>query len=227
MTSFSPAYARPEPRVLLVEDEVLARLAFAAMLESDGFRVVPVGTAEEALEVLGAGLNVKAVVTDVNLAGSSLDGFELARKVHEEHQIGVVVVSGRISPDEGKLPPGVRFIAKPVHKATLVQLVRSVVEPQPARAANGADRDQTSSKPMLYPGANRTLTRRQQEVLVLLTQGRSNREIAGALGLSENTVKVHLVTLFKVLGVSSRTEALLAGLKRLSSQQDPPTLLLS
>jgi DNA-binding NarL/FixJ family response regulator len=80
---------------------------------------------------------------------------------------------------------------------------------------------------MLYPGANRTLTRRQQEVLVLLTQGRSNREIAGALGLSENTVKVHLVTLFKVLGVSSRTEALLAGLKRLSSQQDPPTLLLS
>jgi DNA-binding NarL/FixJ family response regulator len=72
-----------------------------------------------------------------------------------------------------------------------------------------------------------TLTPRQQQVLELLVQGKSNREIAEAMGLSENTVKVHLVTIYRVLGVSSRTEALLAGMKRLPSRQDPPTLLLS
>jgi DNA-binding NarL/FixJ family response regulator len=49
----------------------------------------------------------------------------------------------------------------------------------------------------------------------LLVQGKSNREIAEAMGLSENTVKVHLVSIFRALGVSSRVEALLAGLKRL------------
>jgi DNA-binding NarL/FixJ family response regulator len=62
-------------------------------------------------------------------------------------------------------------------------------------------------------GAPLELTSRQQEVLELLVQGKSNREIAEALGLSENTVKVHLVTIYRVLGVSSRNEALLAGLQ--------------
>jgi DNA-binding CsgD family transcriptional regulator len=62
---------------------------------------------------------------------------------------------------------------------------------------------------------------------VLLVASKTNREIAEAMGLSENTVKVHLAAIFRVLGVSSRTEALLAGLKRLSYRQDPPALLLS
>ncbi len=190
------------------------------MLESGSFRVVPVATAEEALEVLGAGLDVRAMVTDVELSGSGMNGFDLARRVHEEHQIGVVVVSGRAAPDAGELPPGVRFVAKPVHKATLVHLVRDVVcrEPEPPSV-----RSDTAPEPM----TGWTLTPRQQQVLELLVQGKSNREIAEAMGLSENTVKVHLVTIYRVLGVSSRTEALLAGMKRLPSRQDPPTLLLS
>jgi DNA-binding NarL/FixJ family response regulator len=59
------------------------------------------------------------------------------------------------------------------------------------------------------------LTPRQHEVLELLVQGKSNRDIAEVMGLSENTVKVHLAAIFRALGVSSRTEALLAGLKQL------------
>jgi len=201
-----------------VEDEVLARLAFAAMLESGGFRVVPVASAEEALEVLGAGLDVRVMVADVELSGSGMDGFELARKVHAEHRIGIVVVSGRASPDAGELPPGIIFVAKPVHKATLVHLVRDAVgrEPEPP-----------SVRPLAEPVTASTLTPRQHEVLGLLVQGKSNQQIGEALGLSTNTVKVHLVTVFKVLGVSSRTEALLAEMKRLPSRQDPPALLLS
>jgi DNA-binding NarL/FixJ family response regulator len=182
-----------------------------------GFRVIPVLTAEEALEVLGAGLDVRAMVTDVELSGSGMDGFELARRVHEEHQIGIVVVSGRAAPDAGKLPPGVRFVAKPVHKATLVHLVRDVVgrEPEPPSVRSLQSRDCLD------------LTPRQHEVLGLLVQGKSNREIAEAMGLSENTVKVHLAAVFRVLGVSSRTEALLAGMKRLPSRQDPATFMPS
>ncbi len=49
-------------------------------------------------------------------------------------------------------------------------------------------------------------------------QGKSNPQIAEALGLSPNTVKVHLATIFRVLGVHSRTEALLAGMRRPPSE---------
>jgi DNA-binding NarL/FixJ family response regulator len=135
-----------------------------------------------------------------------MDGFELARKVHEKHQIGVVVVSGRISPDVGKLPPGVHFVAKPVHKATLIHLVRDVARSEPELRSVWVD---AAPKPM----ADWTLTPRQQEALKLLVQGKSNREIAKGLGLSENTVKVHSAAVYRALGVSSRTEALL---KRMS-----------
>ena len=215
MAASSP-HEDDRPLVLLVEDEVLVRTTLARMLESGGFRVVSAASADEAMEVLGAGLAIKAVVTDVNLTGSSMDGFALARQAHKQYQIGAVVVSGRASPEADALPPRVRFIAKPVHRDTLLLLVRDVAGGEPKLPAHEAQSEQASGA-VVDPEASRTLTPRQHEVLALLVQGKSNREIAEALGLSENTVKVHLAAIFRVLGVSSRTEAFLAGLKRLST----------
>ena len=57
------------------------------------------------------------------------------------------------------------------------------------------------------PGPLRRLTRRQQEVLELLSLGRSNKEIAQSLGLAEGTVKIHVSAILKALGVANRTEA--------------------
>ncbi len=211
----SPAETDPHPLVLLVEDEVLVRTTLARMLMSGGFRVVSAASADEALEVLGAGLGIKAVVTDVNLAGSSMDGFALAQRVWREWRIGMVVMSGQVSSEQGELPPGALFLAKPVHKATLIHLVRDVVGRDPALTTYRAEVDRTSGSPIVDPEASQNLTPRQHEVLELLVQGKSNREIAEAMGLSENTVKVHLAAIYRVLGVSSRAEALLAGMKRM------------
>jgi DNA-binding NarL/FixJ family response regulator len=196
----------PRPLVLLVEDEVLARLVLAQMLESNGFRVVVAASADEALQVVGVIPDIKALVTDVELLPHGMNGFELARKVHEEHHIGIVVVSEHVSPERSDLPPGAYFLAKPVHKDTLLYLVRDVVACQPKPLPVRAD---------AAPKPDWALTPRQHDVLALLVQGKSNREIAEAMGLSENTVKVHLVSIYRVLGVSSRNEALLAGLQRI------------
>jgi DNA-binding NarL/FixJ family response regulator len=203
--------------VLLVEDEVLVRTTLARMLMSGGFRVVSAASADEALEVLGAGLGIKAVVTDVNLAGSSMDGFALAQRVWREWRIGMVVMSGQVSSEQGELPPGALFLAKPVHKDTLIHLVRDVVGRDPALTTYRAEVDRISGSPIVDPEARQILTPRQHEVLGLLVAGKSNREIAEAMGLSENTVKVHLAAIYRVLGVSSRVEAVLAGTKRLST----------
>jgi DNA-binding NarL/FixJ family response regulator len=195
--------------VLLVEDQVLHRLAFATMLETDGFRVVAVASAEEALEVLRAGFDIRALITDVELSPCGMNGFELAQIVHERHQLGLIVISDQASPEAGDLPPGARFVAKPVYQATLRHLVRDVI----SSANRAIELPNRSSFTTMQQSP--VLTPRQHEVLELLVQGKSNREIAEAMGLSENTVKVHLVTIYRVLGVSSRTEALLAGLKQL------------
>jgi DNA-binding NarL/FixJ family response regulator len=210
----------PRPVVLLVEDEALVRLTLGEMLEDSGFRVLAVVSPEEALDVLGHVPNIRALVTDVELSSRDMNGFGLARKVGEEYGLPVVVLSGRAGPELDDLTSGVHFIAKPVHQATLARLVRDVIQshtlsdqpvlpnaPEPGRAAS-------DNLPDAGAEADWVLTPRQHEVLALLMQGNSNQQIAEALGLSANTVKVHLVTIFKVLRVSSRTEALLAGLKR-------------
>ena len=57
-------------------------------------------------------------------------------------------------------------------------------------------------------GAPAKLSKRQKQLIVMLDQGLSNREIAEVLGISEHTVKVHLWRLFKRIGVNSRTQML-------------------
>ena len=58
-----------------------------------------------------------------------------------------------------------------------------------------------------------SLTAREVDVLVLVADGLSNRDIAGRLGISEHTVKFHLASIFGKLGVSTRTEAVQRGLR--------------
>ena len=65
----------------------------------------------------------------------------------------------------------------------------------------------------LEPG-DEELTPRESEVLRMLTEGLSNREIAAVLGISEHTVKFHITSIFGKLGTSSRTEAVTEGIRR-------------
>ena len=70
-----------------------------------------------------------------------------------------------------------------------------------------------NSEPLSAPPAE-ALTEREAQVLQLLAQGLANKQIAAALGISEHTVKFHISSIFSKLGVSSRTEAVRAGIER-------------
>jgi DNA-binding NarL/FixJ family response regulator len=210
------------PLVLVVEDGVLLRIELADMLEAGGCGLVAVASAEEALEVLNAGLDFAAVVTDVVLSPEGLDGYALARQVRERWGIGVVVMSGQVAPDEGKLPPGTYFLAKPIHEGTLLQLVHAAMHEgalAPSRPAASAMASETTLEDLSKLGR---LTPRQQEVLELMAQGKSNRDIAQELGRSEHTVKAHLAVIFRALRVSNRVEATLVGLRQSTAPAERP-----
>ena len=206
------ADADARPLILLVEDKVLIRVRLTSVLESGGFRVAPVASADEALELLANVPDIRAVVTDMALSSGSLNGFELAQRIRDERPVGVVVTSGQPIADQADLPPEVYFLAKPLHEATLVQVVRLAVEGFVEPDVGSAPADPTPRPEPRAPEAEAEfkLTPRQREVLELLMEGKSNRDIAQELNLSENTVKVHMVGVFRVLGVTSRTEAVVA-----------------
>jgi CheY-like chemotaxis protein len=116
--------------ILVVEDEALVRMTLVDVLEDAGFKVIEAVHADEALRVLKAVSDIQAVVTDVEMPRGSINGFELARRVRTERQeIGVLIASGRAAPKAGDLPDGALFIGKPVHPATLVQLLKTLLGP--------------------------------------------------------------------------------------------------
>jgi DNA-binding NarL/FixJ family response regulator len=202
------------PHIVLVEDEPLVRVTLTRMLERGGCRVTPVISAEEALEIVAAMLDVQAVVTDVNLATGSMDGVALARKLTEERDLGVVVISGQAAPQPGELPPGMFFIAKPVYRETLLHIVEETIRRR-SPATSLAEDEGNAAEAAAVEG----LSQRRREVLNLLVQGESNEDIAEALGMTYNTVKVHLAFIYKTFGVSTRAEAIAKALKGLQQRE--------
>jgi DNA-binding NarL/FixJ family response regulator len=203
--------------VLLVSSDVLIRITLARSLADAGFRVLPVAHPAEALSILKAVPGIRAVVTDAVFTSGDLSGLQLARRVRSRWNAQVLIVSSGVVETED-LTDGMCFITKPVHGATLVHLVRELIskadepEPEPIELEPGEiPRSLSSRRP-------EALTPRQQEVLDLLMKGKSTNGIAEAMGLAVNTVRVHLIGVYRVLGVASRLEAALVGLQRLQIQ---------
>lgn len=110
--------------ILVVEDEVLLRLAIAEHLRAAGHRVIEASNAEEAMRVIGADTSVGLVFTDVNMTGA-MDGLTLARWIGRTHPgIRLLVTSG-LATTAGDTP----FVAKPYRFDEIERLVGSLLGP--------------------------------------------------------------------------------------------------
>lgn len=99
--------------ILLVEDEFLIRLDTVDRLEAAGFDVIEASDADEAIQILEAGAQVRILFTDVEMPGS-MDGFALARTARNRWPpIEVIIASGRRRTDTIALPDRAHFFAKP------------------------------------------------------------------------------------------------------------------
>ena len=140
--------------VLLVEDEPLVRLVTADILTEADFRVIETANTDEALTVLGAGVEVDVLLSDVEMP-PVLNGYALARQVHEHWpSTEILITSGRVWPREGDLPPGAAFLAKPCPSETLVSYVRSAAErAQTARTRHPTDANLVDGTVVPFPKA--------------------------------------------------------------------------
>jgi CheY-like chemotaxis protein len=109
--------------VLVVEDEALIRMLAADSLADNGFTVLEAGDAAEALRILEEHDEVDVLFTDVNMPGP-MDGLALAGLVHDRSpDLGLVITSGRGTPDLERLPPTSIYLAKPYRPQQLAAAV--------------------------------------------------------------------------------------------------------
>ena len=216
-------YASPALRVVLADDHEMVRLAMRHALASLSPQIQWL-EAQNAGEVeRWAAEDPDLALVDLNMPGS--DGVPWIGRLRAQFPtLPIIVVSAEESCALVRelIDCGVAgFIPKSDSAAVVLQAVRLVLSggtyaPLRFLTGHGAGREPGNGA-SATPTAVHGLTQRQLEVLALLARGLPNKLIARELGLSEGTVKVHLLAIFRALDVRNRTEAVVAAQKKLQA----------
>jgi len=183
--------------VFVIDDDAAVREALADLFQSVGLGVETYGSTDEFLR-RGAPEQPSCLVLDVRLPGLSGLDFQ-AELTKADVRVPVIFITGH-----GDIPMTVRamkagaveFLTKPFRDQELLDAV------QRGLALDRARRDE--QRPIAELQARfKTLTAREQEVISFVSVGLMNKQIAGALGVSEITVKVHRGNAMRKLGAKS------------------------
>jgi DNA-binding NarL/FixJ family response regulator len=204
------------PRILLVDDHPLTREGLAALLAGNGFDVV--GQASDGREAIDLARDLQPDVVLLDLSMPELDGLEaLPRLRAESPDCEVVVLTA--SGDEGNLLAAIRggaagYLLKTEPPERLVDFLHGAAAGEAALSGTVARRllEQVRhgqpSDGGVPEAIARRLSARELEVLLLLDEHLGTDQIATRLFISEHTVRSHVKSLLRKLGVSSRREAL-------------------
>jgi DNA-binding NarL/FixJ family response regulator len=197
--------------VLIVDDHPVVRQGLRVLLEvQDGIEVAgEAGDGATAL-ALAADREADVILLDLKLPG--MDGLAVLGELRERGVRSRVLVLTSVT-DHAAAAAAIRngaagVLYKDVDPDALVRAIRAVHDGHLLLAPEAAG---TLLRPAAGPGVAGldALTGREREVLAELTKGRSNREIARALQVSEKTVKAHVSSVLAKLGVQDRTQAAL------------------
>lgn len=206
-------------KLLVVEDHALVREGLVRLLGQieSGATVLESADFESALTVLDNEGEFDLVLLDLALPG--IDGFaglDILRRRYPAMPVAVVSAFDDTPTITRVLNLGASgFIPKAFSGDALLAAVREVLAGNIFRPSGqqGARLDDATPVPPAKVSVRPDeigITDRQAQVLALMVRGMSNRDIADQLDLSEGTVKIHATAVFKALGVSSRTQALVA-----------------
>lgn len=202
--------------VFVIDDDAAVRDSLASLLKSTGLRAETFASPAQFLE--GSRPNVPScLVLDVRLPGLSGLDFQ-AELAKNGIQVPIIFITGH-----GDIPMSVRamkagaieFLTKPVRDQDLLDAIQLALERD--RARRGQEQTVAELRASLE-----TLTPREHEVMTYVTAGLMNKQIAGEMGLSEITVKVHRGNLMRKMGARSLAELVrmadILGIGRTKSQ---------
>jgi DNA-binding NarL/FixJ family response regulator len=199
-----------EIRVLLIEDHFLARMALRSVLSAHSqIRIVGEACDGEAGLAMYRSLLPDVVVLDLRLP--RISGFELIVTLRKEFPNAHIVVLSNYSGSEDiyRVVRGgaMAYLTKDASGEELLNAIQSVH--RGLRYFPHGALDRLAER---MPAVD--LTPRETQVLVCITQGRSNREIAEELGIAEKTVRIHVSSLLDKMGARDRTQATIYALQR-------------
>jgi len=200
----------PKIRVILADDHPVVRDGLAAMVnQQPDMEVVAEAGDGEAAIALHDEHQPDVMVLDLRMP--KLDGVAVVQKVLEKYPKARILIMTTYDGDEDifqSLSQGAKgYILKDAPRQEILTAIRSVSEDQPYTSSTIATK---ALQRMIKP----SLTQRELGVLQLLAQGRSNKDIARQLIITEGTAKTHVKAILTKLDAMSRTEAVAVAHKR-------------
>ncbi|MEA3277836.1 MAG: response regulator transcription factor [Pseudomonadota bacterium] len=189
-----------QPTVFVVDDDQAMRNSLKWLIDSIGMKVQTFGSADEFLNNCYPG-RAGCLLLDVRMPGMS--GLELqAHLARQEIRLPVIIITGH-----GDVAMAVRamkagavdFIEKPFNDEALLASIRNALDFDEKQRVLQSQRAQIATRLA-------ELTPREHEVMDMVTDGRSNKEIAAALGVSTKTVEAHRARVMEKMRASSLAE---------------------
>ncbi len=197
--------------VLLVDDHALVRKGFRRMIEDDpGIAVI--GEAGSGLEAVHLAQQLKPQVIVMDMAMPGMDGVQATREILRHMPKTAIVILSMYAQEN--------YVRNAFDAGALGYILKNAIDVDLGTAI----RDVAAGKRVLDPGliaAEREpddvfdrLTQREKQILQLIAEGNSNKEIAALLNLSVNTVAVHRANLMDALGVHRTAELVLYAVRK-------------
>jgi DNA-binding NarL/FixJ family response regulator len=213
--------------VLVVDDQRIICEGIASLLSlQPGIRVVGMASNGEEALMLTENLQPDVVLMDVRMP--VMDGIRATQAIRESYQTCQVLILTTFDDDAYILQAlqagAVGYLLKDIPAADLAQAIQAAhrriymfdrtIAGKVVAALRDSDRVKRPTEPVTHSVQPNELSSRELEVVRLLAQGASNREIAQQLVVSEGTVKTHISNILGRLGVRDRTQAALLARER-------------
>lgn len=206
-------------KILIGDDHVLFREGLRRLLEQlkEDSEFIEASSFDELLALCDGDTTFDLVLTDLRMPGwPGFSGIQMLRDKQPGAKVVVVSASEAHADVRDALEHGA---AGYIPKSSSVKIMLSALDlifsggvyvPPTVLRESGESAEPRPAVPPADPALEQLLTQRQREVLERLREGKSNKQIAHELGLSEGTVKIHMTAIFKSLGVRNRTQAAMA-----------------
>jgi two-component system, NarL family, response regulator DegU len=204
-------------KVMIVDDHKLVREGLKAVFDQgDEVDVIgEAGSGEEAIEMVGK-INPDVILMDISMPG--MNGIQATKVIRDAHPDAKIVILTMLD-QEGYVYEAIKagatgYMLKSTTSDELVNAIQTVNE---GKALLHPDATAQLLKEFVQLAENKAkdygLSNREMEVLQLLSEGKTNKEIAKDLWISEQTVKTHVAHIFDKLGTSDRTETVARALR--------------
>ncbi|HUH97744.1 MAG TPA: response regulator transcription factor [Anaerolineales bacterium] len=214
-------------RVLIADDHEIVRKGIRALLATKR-DIQVVGEAGNGIEAVAQALNLHPDVVLMDLVMPNMDGIQATREITAKQPDTRILVLTSFAADDHVFPAieagALGYLLKDSGPQELLQAIRQVHQGEPSLEPAIARKLLAElSSPPQKPLTRDPLTARELDILRLVAQGKSNKEIAGQLVIAEETVHAHVSNILSKLHLASRTQAALYALREgIASLDDVP-----